>query len=113
MLSRYTVQTIKRVGFTLLSISVSLLALVAILSIIYALVYGSQDGMDHIILGLHKQDVYDFMLKFFWIPLKWFGIGSGVLAAFFAILFIPFIIFRSIYVSGNEHLDRQEKELRR
>lgn len=103
---------LQRVGYTLLATLVSYLGLVAIISVLYALIFGTSDGMDHTILLIDKRDAFQWMMSVVWIPLKWVGISIGLLVASVLMLAIPFIIFRAIYMGGHKLVQQKESRHR-
>ncbi len=109
MISDHQKYTLQRVGYTLLATILAIIGMVAILSIIYAFIFGTSDGMDHVILGIQKQTMFNFMMHYVWTPLKWLGISLGLLIGSGLVMIVPYFIFKGIYSAGHESVRKQEK----
>lgn len=101
--------TLQRVGYTLLATFVAIIGMAVIMSIIYIFVFGSSRGMEHVILGVQKQAVFNFMMNFIWIPLKWLGISLGLLAGSCLVMIVPYFIFKGIYTEGYKAVRKKER----
>ena len=101
---------IQRIGFTLLASLVAYLGLVTILSLTYALIFGTSEGMDHTILWIEKTTAFSWMMNYVWIPLKWVGISIGLFVLVLLALSVPFYIFRGIYMGGHKLVREAEQK---
>jgi len=98
------IATLKRVGITVGASLVSYIALCAVISQLYAMLWGHQEQMTYTVLSISKTAAQGFMFEFIWIPLKWVAVTIGIIVASAVILVVPVAIFRAIYVNGNKSL---------